>query len=181
MKNTIYIISAIFGIIILALILFLVYPLLGDIKNGSAQILLERGQVTNKELENQELARFKEKYKEYQPNLSKIDTLFTDSKDPIEFIRFLETIAASAATSTDVKLVSSQGEALGNWPTSIFEINAKGDFSHILRFSQMLETGPYLVKIQKISMKKEEVQTGGKEIVGPKRIEADMLVQVITQ
>jgi hypothetical protein len=172
--------AGIFAAIAVVLSVFLIYPLLSDIQRGSQEILISRVNVVNSELQNQELDRFQKGYKNYQPNFAKADALIVDAKDPINFIKFLETTAANSGVTGDIKLISSHQQTLNNWPVSVFEIVSNGSFSGMMVFSEKLETGPYITSIQNMALKKHQDfgDANSKTVTGA--IDADILVQVVT-
>ncbi len=175
-KQTIYLILAIFITTALLLVLFLIYPIFSDIRLSSKRILHQRAQMQNMELEDRQLTIFKEKYKEYQSNLLKIDKLLVDANNPIDFITFLESVARDINILTEIKLLATQAKNVPKWPTLTFQILANGSFSNIMAFSQKLETGPYLIKVQRLSITKEEILAGKEKTVG---MQADMIIQVV--
>ena len=175
-RNKIYILLIIFTTISLILILFLIYPTLTYINNGSQEILSYKKESILIDLENKELDNFKKKYKEYELNFKKIDQLFVDSKNPVEFVKFLENTAYHSSLKPNVNLLQSSKSGV-----IVFSINVKGDFSSILTFSKKLETGPYLITIQSLSIKKSEAEveaeTDKEKMIH--QVEANFSIEVI--
>ncbi len=177
-KNKIYIILITFSLISLALIAFLIYPTFLDIKNNANQILSYKDESVIIEMENKELGDFKKEYKEYGPNFKKIDQLFIDSKDPIDFIKFLEKISSDSGVTADINLADADKNAKDDdLPISKFQVYVKGDFLHVLGFSEKLETGPYLIKVLNLTMEKV-VQSSIKEKNVPDTVDASLLIGV---
>ncbi len=182
-KNAIYVLAGIFTATAVGLSVFLIYPLLSDIKRGSQEILVSRANVVNTKLQTIELNRFQKNYKDHQPNFTKADALMVDSKDPINFIKFLETTAADSGVTADIKLISSGQQTLDRWPVSVFEIVSNGSFSSMMVFSEKLETGPYIAIIKSISLKKHQSlgETINKTVTAVAgAMDTDILVQVVT-
>lgn len=154
-KNKTYIITAIFAIVSCCVIVFLVYPTWKDIKDISNQIILDKSKSILVDLENATLDDFKKNYERYEPNLKKIDQLFIDPENPVDFIKFLEKTGRDTRISTDIDLTRMGQSGIKNNPqVTDFQIYAKGDFSDMLAFSEKLEAGPYLVNVYDITIKR---------------------------
>lgn len=176
-KFEMYTFAAIFVVLSLLLIVFLVHPALQGIKRGSGEIISEKSTVLFVEMENKELDRFKNRYESYESNLQKIDQLFVDTKNPVAFITFLENTAANTNVDAEISLVPRQNPQKDALPLLILQVSAKGTFRNILTFSQKLETGPYLVTINNLAIKKVP---GGEEAedIGA-LLDADIILEVI--
>ena len=160
-KNKIFIIIIIFALIGLVLIVFLIYPVLRDIKNISDDISSRKKEVALVSAEYRELYDFKKKYDEYKDDLNKIDQLFVNSQDPVDFIKFLETTSSNSGINIETSLTSLvKNKATDKIPVISFQIHAKGDFANILRFSERLETDQYLIKMKNFTVKKSEQHIG---------------------
>lgn len=180
-KNTIYSTLAIFLIVSFLLVAFLIYPTFKDITAASGEISSSKDTITFLYTQSAELGNFKKKYKDYDTHLKKIDELFIDSKDPVDFIKFLEKTAFDTNINLDINLTSNpKNGAASNAASSLFQIYAKGDFLNILRFSEKLETGPYLVKINNIAIS-ELAQDNGKEKKSSNITGANFLIEVLNQ
>jgi len=160
-QNKIYIISAVFVLFILALALFLALPVFNDIKKGSAQLLSAKQDIRSLQNEAAALENFQKRYREYQPNLEKIDGMFIDLKTPVDFIQFLEKTSSDLEISSQISMpprgqLQNTGE---KWPFAIFQINFKGNFAKILELSKKLESSPYLIEIQDLSLKEAKSGT----------------------
>jgi len=172
-QNKIYIIVTIIILIILILIMFLIYPALKDIKSISEQILLYKQQVISINGQNREFDNFKKRYDNYGYNLEKVDKLFVNSKDPVDFIQFLEKTARDSGISNDIKLdVSLLSKGFNSWPVINSNIYATGEFLNILKFFEKLDTGPYLMRIKNVTIKKSRQEP---------LVEVTFLVEAITK
>lgn len=179
--NKIYIIILIFAIIILFLIIFLVYPALKEIENNSKEILSNKDKVVFTDAEFKELDNFIKKHKDYKSDLEKIDKLFIDSKNPVNFIEFLETISYNSNVSSSINLVSSAGDQnINGLPVAVFQISAKADILNILKLIKKIETGPYLIRIQNLTIKKSEQDNIKGENLS-NRVDAIFLIEVATK
>ena len=95
-KNKIYIIFGAFVGITTALVIFSVWPLLVEIKTNTKELLLGKNNLATMNAQVNEIENFEKKYSLYKPDLEKMEQLFIDSKDPVDFIKFLEKTASDS-------------------------------------------------------------------------------------
>ncbi|MBI3631460.1 MAG: hypothetical protein HY219_01160 [Candidatus Staskawiczbacteria bacterium] len=132
----------------------MIYPILKDIENSSNEILMDKGMAVSINEQKVQLDNFKKKYNDYNYNLEKINQLFVDSKDPIDFIKFLEKTAKDSGISAGVKMdVVLSTKETDNLPVIISNISATGKFLDLLKFSEKLDASPYLMKIKNMTIK----------------------------
>lgn len=143
--------SAAFALIAIALVIFSVWPLLIEIKIHSKELLSEKNDIATLGTQTNEIENFEKNYEVYKPNLEKMEQLFIDSKDPVDFIKFLEKIASDSEITSEISLLPSPQEKNQTFIT--FQFFSNGDFSKILEFSEKLETGPYLIEIKNLTIK----------------------------
>ena len=153
-KNKINLSLVVFGVLIVSLIVFVIYPLFKEIKNNSEDLISKKQKLLSLEAKIENLGEFQSLWSEIEPNLKKIDQLFIDPGVPVEFISFLET----AARDCDFPIVISP--ALPSkiekdpWPSLSFQISSITSFSKFLRFLVKIETSPYLIEIQNLNARR---------------------------
>ncbi|MEK7659013.1 MAG: hypothetical protein AAB352_04085 [Patescibacteria group bacterium] len=178
-KTKIYIIiPATFILISLLLAVFLIWPAFAEIKKNSDETILQNGRENFIDEQNKEMENFKSNYKSYQPNLEKIDRLFIDPQNPVDFINFLENTTSETGVKSDISLAflpASKSKPV-SMPFVSFRISSKGEFLNILKFSNKLELGPYLVEIKNMEIKEEK--GAGKDTAV---LRADFLINVFTK
>jgi hypothetical protein len=106
-NNKIYTISLFFVLISLFLVVFCIFPLLNEIKNSSKVLISLKDNVLTLTSQTVETDNFKRNYNAYMPNLEKIDQLFVDSNNPVDFIKFLEDTALSCQIISKISLPAS--------------------------------------------------------------------------
>ena len=183
-KNKIFIISVIFGLMILALIIFLIYPLFKEIKKNSQVMLVFKEELILLRTQIKELKEFGAVYENYQPNLAKINQLFFDSKNPVKFIRFLEKTAFDSGVSIEISplIFPKKEKETKLWDYVTFKLSSKGSFPNFLKFSDKLEVSPYLTEIQNLTLKRlseKELKVGEEYSLGD--ITATCLIKVFTK
>ncbi len=156
-QNKTYLIAAFFLLTSLLLIIFLIYPTIDGIKSGSDQILKNKGRAVVIDAENKDFYDFQKKYKSYQPAFEKIDQLFVDPQNPIDFIRFLEKISSESGITFDINLAPlASNETVNDLPVAIFQVSAKGSFPNMLQFIKKLESSPYFIRIDNLTIKSDQ-------------------------
>ena len=127
----------------MALVMFSVWPLLIEIKTNSNELLLKKNNIVALKAQADEIENFEKNYDSYRPNLEKMEQLFIDSKNPVDFIKFLEKTASDSEITSKISLLPSPQEENQTFIT--LQFFSTGDFSKILEFSEKLEAGPYLI------------------------------------
>lgn len=160
-KNNIYITVALFFIVALALVLLLILPLFSAVEKSYLQLVSYKGAISSAQNEAMGLEKFNQDYKDFQPNLEKMDGLFVDAGSPIEFIQFIEQTLASSGMSAQISMVQNkQSPDRRGMPFVVFQINSNGTLARISELLTKFETSHYLMEIQAINMK--EAKTQGK-------------------
>lgn len=176
LKNRIYSTFGLFVVITLLLVAFLIYPTFRDISEVSREILYNKEKTVFLHTQNQELDNFKKSFDSYQANLNKVENLFIDPKNPVDFVRFIEKTSSNLNLEVDINLVKdSTKEQTSNPQFSSFQIYTKGNFTSILEFSEKIEHGPYLLQINKLALDADHDQSAS-SMVG-----ANFLVQVMNR
>jgi hypothetical protein len=150
-KDKLYIISGVLIVIFACFIAFFIYPTLTDVIGHSQKLLADKAQDSLMQKELSELQAFKNNEYLYDANLQKADNLLIDARNPVDFVEFLERIAGQSQISVDVSLAPQ----VSGKPVP-FVLNTTGSFSGTAAFSRRVETGPYLITINKLSITKPE-------------------------
>lgn len=143
-NNKIYITLSVFTLISLFLIIFFIFPTLKDIEKNSQSLILARNNMAALGEQINETESFKKNYGTYEPDFKKIDNLFTDPGNPVDFIEFIENAAYDSKLTSQISLHSYQNSE----GFIIFQVSCKGGFSGVLNFLEEMETGPYFIEIE---------------------------------
>ncbi len=179
-KSKIYIITASFGLVALFLLLFFVFPSLNKIKSNSDNLLLIKKNVAILKAQAVEVENFKNSYDNYKSNIEKIENLFIDFKNPVNFIEFLEKAASDSQIKSEVSLFYYSLNEEDN--TVTFQTFSSGEFLKILNFVKTLENGPYLIEIENLTIKNlenESVSKTGKVL--SEKIEASFIIKAFNK
>lgn len=172
-NNKIYTTLAIFALLSLFLIVFFVWPLIKQIKTDSENLVSDKNSMLALSAQIKEIENFKKNYESYKPELEKIDQLFVDSNNPVEFIEFLEETAYDSSITSQISLPSSSSNSQ---QFIILQFSSKGSFSGILNFAKKIETGPYLVEIENLTIQRPSL-----DIKDAKANNATFAIKVFTK
>jgi len=89
----------ILGAVISFLVLFAIKPIFGQIKTESGNFAIQKKELLESDIKAQNIRDFNDNFKQYQPNLEKMDGVFLNISEPIEFIQFLEKEAEDSRLS----------------------------------------------------------------------------------
>lgn len=176
--NKNFIIPAILGVAILLLIVFVIYPIFKDIEKNSSDFISLKGEFISLKTDAQNLQEAKRKIAENEQNLAKINALFIDPEVPIDFVRFLEKLAADTEVSIKINFTPVLQNQGNPWPALSFFVSAKGNFQNFSRFIDKLENAPYLIRVQNLTSKPQIPIEEGKSLDG---ISADINFIVFTR
>lgn len=139
-----------FGVLIGSAV-FLIKPILRDIRAESGQLIAEKNNLSSLESKIKNLENFRQKHEELKPDLEKADSLLVQAQLPVDFIRFLEQVSAEA----DINLKISPGPAVKTskdpWSSSNFQLALAGSYPDILQFVSKLQNGSYLMIFQNLN------------------------------
>lgn len=156
MKTTKKILTSliILGLISLVFIVFLVYPLFNEIKKESQNLISQKRTLVELTTKTQNLKKFQATYNTYQENLEKIDKLFVNPTEPLNFIEFLETEAADSQLLIEIFPSPSQEIAVDPWPSLNFQLTLIGSFPNFLKFLEKLESSSYLIEVLNLNIRR---------------------------
>ncbi len=151
-KNRLYIVAGVAGIFLI-LLAGGVYWLFSTVEISAQEIMSDKAKEILAQQQMKELDAFAKTYDARKPELDSLDQVFVDGKNPIEFIQFLETVAAASGTRLTINLLPANDAAAGANIVAM-QIVAKGQFLGVLEFLEKVEYGPYLVSAKTVTVKK---------------------------
>lgn len=181
-KISISILFLIFSSILI--VSFIIYPLFSEIEKVSQEFLVQKQGVGAIEKKVENLEKFKTIFPEISADLEKIDNLFVIHEAPIGFILFLEKISRDSQVSLKI----SSGPAFRSekilWPYVSFNLDLKGFFPDISNFLEKMESSPYLIEIQTLTvsrMTESELRSPEFENFFSGDAKANLLIKVYTK
>lgn len=151
----------ILGIIALILVGLVVRSLFLSIKQNSENLVIQKGVLTELEKKSDNIKKFQSTYDIYQDNLKKIDQLFIDKEEPVEFIEFLEGEAHYSKLTIDLTPLAFEVGEKDFWPSTSFRVNMVGSFQNFLKFLDKIESSLYLITLSDFSLNKPTKNING--------------------
>ena len=181
-KQKISLSLVIFGVLVAAIISFLIYPFFTDIKKSSETFLAQKKNIILLEKEKESLKKMGNIYKTYQSDLSNIEKLFISAEFPVEFINFLERNASSSSVALTIVSLAKSAENENDWPSLALQLSLSSSPSSFLQFLEKLENSPYLVEITDFNIRKtaseKELKTGESSLA---KINASLSIKVFAK
>ena len=166
-KNKINLSLAVFIILSLSLILFLISPLFQGIKNDSKELISQKQKLISLETKIESLMKFQTLWQGIESDFQETEKLLIDPEVPVAFISSLETIAKDCQMTIKISSTPSSGTEKDSWSSLFFQISSATSFSKFLKFIEKLETSPYLVEISNLNVRKlTEAELKSKEFEG---------------
>jgi len=183
-KKQITILITIIGTIFLLLAFFIVSPLLRKIEKKSEEFLLAKKELASLEIKSENIKNFRKFYQKNILDFEKINNLFINQEEPVDFISFLEKVSQETKVQIKISLLIGEKEKEVLWPSLSFQIYLLGSYQNFAKFIGKIETAPYLIEIKNITVNKlteTELKTKGFESFSPGDIKANILIKVYTK
>ena len=162
----------------MALALFFVAPLWIGIKNNSDKIISIKSDAVALDVQSGQIEDFKKMYQSYRPNLEKMEKLFVDPQNPVDFIKFLEDAANISGVQEKISLLSAaQKDGL---QTIVFQVSSSEDFLRTLSFLEELEYGHYLVGIENVAIRNSPKGSDA-SLVSSGKVDASFSIKVFAK
>ena len=145
---------AVFAVAVFALSYLVIFPLIKEIKEASDEFVSIKGNISALEAKIKNSAILKELYLKNQQNFTEIDSLFIDSKIPINFVNFLKEAAESSRLSINISSPFFQEGEDGTQNFLSFHISLIGSSLDITKSLAKVEYAPYPVEIQKLKLQR---------------------------
>ena len=174
-KKKTYSTLAIFIIISLFLVVLVIWPILNGIKRNSVDLISAKNSIATLEARVAATNNFKKSYADYKTNLDKIDQLFVSPDNPVDFIKFLEDTASDCDITSQVSPSFSKDYQKSAQNFVTFQMNSIGSFSGLLEFSKEIESGPYMLEIESLTIQ----DSGGTSKV--EKFSASFAIKVFTK
>lgn len=131
--------------------LFLISLLFKGVRNSSETFSLEKEKITSLSEEKENRKKMENLYRNYQPDIDRIEKVFIDPDVPIEFINFLEETAGASQSQVKILSMTKKTDQKDPWPNLLFQISVTGLFSNFSKFLEKLENSPYLIETIELS------------------------------
>ena len=150
MKN-IYFIGLSFVILNLILIIFVISPFINSIQKNAKDLIAQKSEISLLAESESNIENLKKVYQIRQKDMEKIEVSFVNPETPINFIRFLETIAVDSQAAVEISLARDQSA----FENSFFlDIALQSSFPNLQKFLEKLENGSYPIEVPILNIKR---------------------------
>lgn len=143
-----------FGVLLALVGGAVLYPLIRGIFDISTEIQEKKDQFLREQKEGDAVKDFQRFSKDQEQALSSLSGTRINSELPIDFVQFLEQIAASFGFKLTIvpgAVVEAKGEP---WKSMRFTVSSKGSYRNLFKMIKQLENAPFLVDIEGANIKK---------------------------
>ncbi|MGB2762354.1 MAG: type 4a pilus biogenesis protein PilO [Minisyncoccales bacterium] len=157
-NKKIYISLCFFTATALVFVFFLIHPLLNQIRENSYSFVLQKNSFAELQERETNFKKLKNLWRLYEQDLKKIDALFINSSDPVEFtafMEFLENNAGNCGLSIEILSLPTKKAEPDSWNFNNYQLSLKGSFSNVLKFLEKIENAPYLIEVSNLNIKKD--------------------------
>lgn len=183
-KSKINIYIVLISFLTLALVVFLIHPVILDIQKKSQNLMSQKESLLAIDIKMNNLKNFKASLSDINVSSAKVDQLFINDKAPVNFVRFLEKSAMEANIVMEISAnQTSQSLKKTTWPMLSFQIKTFSSFPNFLEFLEKIEFSPYLIEIQSLNIKyitAGELGEQGLEMFSSKDVSVNLIIRVFT-
>ncbi len=183
-KNKTQISLIMFCVFNIGLIIFLIYPLISDIRKNSQELISAKKDLIMFEAKIRNLEEFNATYSELEPNFKKAFNLFINSKAPVRFMESLEKISQDCQLQTEIFPVHISSGKEYKWSFLPLRITSVGYFPNFLKFLKKIEYSPYLIEIESLNISRlteKEIELKEFENLVLGGIKTTLTIKVFTQ
>ena len=160
-KRQIILISVFFAVLAIILAVFLIYPIFLEIKNNSAELINIKTDLVQPNDSLHGVSKLQKEYQLVEPDFNKIKSFFIDPNAPVDFIKFLETIAKDSSVSIKISPITMEASETDPWKFLSYQISSNGSYDNIMEFLERVENSNYLIKIQNLELRKAAIADSG--------------------
>jgi len=141
-----------FFIFIFAVVYFVIFPSIRDIKNIKNEIESQRLELERRYVKGQSLRKMKEKLERAQEKIHVLDQVFIGQDAGLEFITALEGAAGKNGVNQKINLLSQTPVDNGFYKIVPLQLSSQGEISRQMSYLVSLETLNYYVNIKSLEL-----------------------------
>lgn len=178
LKTKKYYIGFIFVLLSLGLIFGLIFPLFNQVRKNITQAFLQEQTIAQAEERRLEIKNLKKDYQKVQPDLEKMKGLFIDFQEPLNFVKFLEEIAATSDVNITIAFLKRTEKDEDLWPSLSFRVSFESSFENFMMFLDQIESSLFLIEIEKLRLNRVNGRRIIEEAPQIRKIEAVLGIRV---
>jgi len=141
-----------FFIFIFAVVYFVIFPSIRDIKNIKNEIESQRLELERRYVKGQSLRKMTEKLKRAEEKVYVLDQVFIGPDAGLEFITALEGAAGKNGVNQKINLLSQAPVDNGFYKIVPLQLSSQGEISRQMSYLVSLETLNYYVNIKSLEL-----------------------------
>lgn len=141
-----------FLIFISAVIYFVIFPSIRDIRNIKNEIESQRVELERRYVKGQSLRKMKEKLERAEEKVDVLDQVFIGQDAGLEFVTALEGVAGKNGVSQKINLLSSAGVDNGFYKVVPLQLSSGGNAGQQMNYLVGLETLNYYINIKSLEL-----------------------------
>ncbi|MFH1233465.1 MAG: type 4a pilus biogenesis protein PilO [Patescibacteria group bacterium] len=138
--------------IILALIFFIILPTIKEINRINNEIEAQKINLEKKFIKGQNLKQLSKNLKEIEFELTRLDDIFINKNNELEFITTLEKIAATNKVTQKINLGNDQLIEGKTYKKVPLQLSTQGNFTNQLNYLLNLESLNYYINIKSLEI-----------------------------
>jgi Tfp pilus assembly protein PilO len=178
LKNKSLVLVAIFTLINIGIIYFLIMPSIDNIKNLRNDTINLKIDSENKIAQETKTNDLNNKLKKIEPQLEKINQIFISQNREIEFITTLESLESKYNITQTLNLGLDDAEQGDGFKIVPFSIDANGNFKDIMNYLTGVESLNYYINIENISLSNNSTDISSPEKIPGQESDADSKVNI---
>ncbi|MBU0897947.1 MAG: type 4a pilus biogenesis protein PilO [Patescibacteria group bacterium] len=147
----------IFLSIIFTLISFIILPTIKNINHIGSEIEIQKVDLEKKYIKTQNLKQISAELNKMEPMLSKLDQVFINKNNELDFITLTEKIATINNVYQKINLGSDQSIKNETYKKIPLQLSIQGDFINQLNYLISLESLNYYINIKSLELSKQEI------------------------
>ena len=177
---TLYLVGS--AILLLVLILLFIYPVCKKVKENSAELIEIKKEVVIIDNKKGEIKNTRGACVLNESDFQKAQDVLVSLDVPVKLIEFLEDTANDSSLYINISPVSLKKVYDDLWDFVSFRLNLFGSYSNFMKFFEKLESSPFLIEIQDLSIKRMTASETD-ELVGvlPNDVRANLNLRVFAK
>lgn len=145
-----------YSLIIFLIFYFIILPKVNFIRKNSQAISERRIFLEEQYIRTRNFKKNNEEMKLVDEDINKLDDLFVDFNEDLQFIETLENLASNNNINQKISLGEIDGEEKNEFEKISLEISAEGSFLNIMKYLISLETLNYYINISSLDISKSQ-------------------------
>lgn len=159
----IYILSAIYALVIILLAYLAVLPLANQIKKVRLRIIDEKIKLLENQNKEKDINSLESQIAKYEPRIKTFDDIYVKENRELEFITSLEAAAKKNGVSQSISINPSGLNSEDEVKKNPLSLEAVGNYNDLMSYLRDLERSKYYINIRAISLTRISTPAKGQE------------------